>query len=253
MNQKDEEFYVGYRGLPPHTKRFLALRILPCVVLAPLVALLVAYLHEPYALGRSDFRDVRQFEGILLAKPAPHLVVPRPGRDNSFSRYLVVGRGKYGAKPEIIELGGQWVRLTGSLIYRAGTSVIAAKAVEKLEPPPRYDVGQLSQEEELGTFTLRGEIVDSKCHFGTMRPGEGKVHRGCAVRCIAGGVPPVFRVLDQNEQAMYFVLVSSNGQGIHEEVLDFVAEPLEITGQVFRQGDLFGLRADPKGYRRLSI
>jgi hypothetical protein len=43
---------------------------------------------------------------------------------------------------------------------------------------------------------LRGEIVDTKCYLGVMTPGEDKVHRGCAVRCISRGVPPAFLVRD---------------------------------------------------------
>jgi hypothetical protein len=35
-----------------------------------------------------------------------------------------------------------------------------------------------------------GELVDTKCWLGVMRPATGKVHRACAARCLAGGVPP---------------------------------------------------------------
>jgi len=34
--------------------------------------------------------------------------------------------------------------------------------------------------------------------------------------------------------------------------VDLVAEPVEITGEVVRQGELITLRADPANYRRLS-
>ena len=45
---------------------------------------------------------------------------------------------------------------------------------------------------DLDTFTLIGEIVDSKRYLGVMNPGNGKVHRDCAVRCLSGGIPPIF-------------------------------------------------------------
>ena len=51
--------------------------------------------------------------------------------------------------------------------------------------------------------------------------------------------------------ALYFLLVSCDGKPVNKEVLDLVAEPLEITGQVQRQGELLVLRADPSTYRRL--
>jgi hypothetical protein len=37
---------------------------------------------------------------------------------------------------------------------------------------------------------------------------------------------------------------------VNQQVLDMVAEPVEITGEVERQGDLLILRADPATYRR---
>ena len=54
---------------------------------------------------------------------------------------------------------------------------------------------------DLGTVTLTGEIVDTKCHFGVMKAGEGKVHRECAVRCISGGAPPGFLARDRSGEA----------------------------------------------------
>jgi hypothetical protein len=45
--------------------------------------------------------------------------------------------------------------------------------------------------EDLGAFTLVGEIVDSKCYLGIMNPGETNPHRECAALCIGGGIPPL--------------------------------------------------------------
>ena len=103
----------------------------------------------------------------------------------------------------------------------------------------------------MGTFTLRGEIVDSKCYFGTMRPGSGSVHRTCAVRCIAGGVPPVFVIRDEFGNTMSFLLVASDGSSVNDRVRSLVADPVEIRGRVSRLDDLFVLSADPAEYRRL--
>jgi hypothetical protein len=46
------------------------------------------------------------------------------------------------------------------------------------------------------------------------------------------------------------LLVSAEGKPVNKDVLDMVAEPVEITGDVERQGDLLVLRADPRSYRR---
>jgi hypothetical protein len=36
-------------------------------------------------------------------------------------------------------------------------------------------------------------------------------------------------------------------------VLDLVAEPVEISGEVVRSGDLLVLYADPRTYRRIAV
>lgn len=248
----DDELYVGYSGtMPTGTARLLRRVILPLVLAAPMIAVAVLLVHERYPSAWNDARDLREFEGILVAEPVLHLMVTRPGRDAGFSRYLVVGRGKYGPKPDIVALAGNWAKVKGSLVYREGTTVLLAKSAERIPPAKFVEVSEMGEGEWLGSFTLRGEIIDSKCHFGVMRPGNTKVHRGCAVRCIAGGIPPMLRVRDPQGNPMSFLLVSAGGEAVNQEVLDYVAEPIEITGRVMRRDDLFVLYADPRTYRRL--
>ena len=104
----------------------------------------------------------------------------------------------------------------------------------------------------LGRQTLRGEIVDSKCFLGVMNPGQLLPHRACAIRCISGGIPPMLLVRPTNGAAIYLLLVSADGKPVNQQVLDLVAEPVQITGEVERQGELLVLRADPATYRRLE-
>ena len=46
-------------------------------------------------------------------------------------------------------------------------------------------------------------------------------------------------------------LISVSGKPVGREVLDMVAQPVEITGEVKREGDQLYLRAEPSTYRRL--
>jgi hypothetical protein len=140
--------------------------------------------------------------------------------------------------------------LQGTLIYRGDQTMIEvvpdsikAVATNSVQPTPALA--------SLGQQTLRGEIVDSKCFLGVMNPGSLTPHRACAVRCISGGIPPVLLVRQTNGSAVYYLLVSSEGQPVNKQVLDLVAEPIEVTGEVVRQGELLVLRADPTTYRRL--
>jgi hypothetical protein len=47
------------------------------------------------------------------------------------------------------------------------------------------------------------------------------------------------------------LLVSAEGKPVNKQVLDRVAEPVEITGEVERQGELLILKADPTTFRRV--
>ena len=82
-----------------------------------------------------------------------------------------------------------------------------------------------------------------------MNPGNGKVHRDCAVRCISGGIPPAFLVRNGNGEATVLLLQGSDGRQIQREVLDRVAEPLQIQGQMIRSGDTLILKAEPSAFR----
>jgi hypothetical protein len=105
--------------------------------------------------------------------------------------------------------------------------------------------------QNLGKQTFTGEIVDSKCYLGVMNPGQLATHRGCAIRCISGGCPPILVVRRKDGPPAYLLLVSAEGKPVNKQVLDMVAEPIEITGEVERQGELLILRADPVTYRRI--
>ena len=249
-----DDFYIGYL---PRMPRQVARVVLPVVVALILAAAGLAYtvpaLHRKEAFARSDFRNIRDYEGLLIATPMPHLVVLRPGiaEGHELSRYFLVGRGKSGAKIDVDALDQSYVRIRGSLVYRDAQTLLSVKSAEAIPPPELDRIGQAMSSGRLGRFTLRGEVVDSKCYLGTMRPGEGKVHRACAVRCISGGIPPMLLVRDTDGTALSFLLVDASGAAVNQRVLDMVAEPVEITGEVERLGDVFVLKADPETYRRL--
>jgi hypothetical protein len=253
-DDKFDDFYVGYRKkMPTGLARFIVPTVVSLLLGVALLAVIVPALHNAYDDARSDFRDMREFEGIFVARPAPHLVVVRPGVTDTaaFSRYVMVGRGKSGPKIDVEALHGKHVKVMGSLIYNKDgetlLSVRSAEAVMPTEPAPSDPTAMRA----VGNFTLQGEIIDSKCYFGTMRPGHTAVHRGCAIRCIAGGVPPVFLTRDQQGNTMTFLLADADGGSVNQQVLPFVADPLEITGEVLRMDDVFVLKADPATYRRL--
>ncbi|HEX5221039.1 MAG TPA: hypothetical protein VFZ59_15855, partial [Verrucomicrobiae bacterium] len=184
--------------------------------------------------------------------PYPHLLVMRPGSaetQQTFSTYYLVAPWKFGLDREAIApLNGQCVSLKGTLIYRGDQTMVEVEpgsiaAMDTVMASP------LPQVMPLGRQTLIGEIVDSKCFLGVMNPGQLTPHRACAIRCISGGVPPVLLVRQKGGSPIYLLLVSAAGKPVNQKVLDLVAEPVQITGEVERQGELLILRADPETYR----
>ena len=47
------------------------------------------------------------------------------------------------------------------------------------------------------------------------------------------------------------LLLGADGRTLGREILPFVAEPVELTGQVLRYDGILVLRAEPSSYRRL--
>jgi len=254
MNQP-EDFYIGWeaKAAPSicNTVRKVVMAMLLLALLAPLV---LAVSQRMIGASVFEWGTHKTFSGILQAQPYPHLLVSRPGNANGlprFSTYYIVAPWKFGLDQKAIEpFDGKSVTLKGTLIYRGNqtmievlpgsiqmTNVAAATALPEAMP--------------LGKQTLVGEIVDSKCFLGVMNPGQLTPHRACAIRCISGGVPPVLLVRQKDGPAIYLLLVSADGKPVNKRVLDMVAEPLEITGEVERQGELLILRADPVTYRKL--
>ena len=252
-----DEFYIGWEGKAAlGIGRFV--RVVVLLLLLATTALALAFAAVQHSIGVSVFEwgNVKKFSGVLKLEPYPHLLVLRPGASgikNNFSTYYLVAPYKHGLDREKISaLDGKNVSLQGTLIYRGEQTMVEAlpdsiKAAETNLP-------MLTGLETipLGRQTLTGEIVDSKCFLGVMNPGQLLPHRACAIRCISGGIPPVLLVRPPNGTAIYLLLVSAEGKPVNQQVLELVAEPVQITGEVERQGDLLILRADPKTILRFK-
>jgi hypothetical protein len=248
MSTPDDELYVGYRPTVPRgvARRARAAAVVTIVAAAAVAAALAAGQKRSPG-GTFEFLVTRRFEGIVREHPHPTLEVARPGSDGaSVSSYLLVASGKHGAGAEVAGLDGRSVRLEGKLVSRAGRTMIEVEAgsVENAG----VGAGAASEVVGLGVVTLVGEIVDSKCFLGVMNPGSAKPHRACAVRCISGGVPPLFIPSGPNAEPM--LLVAADGAPVNDRILDLVAEPVEITGRLARERGTLVLRADPARYRR---
>ncbi len=243
MNE-GEEFYVGYLPTAPRRLGKLIRNVcLALLGLAVLVALMLVFGLQKLPLSVFEFGKVQDFEGIIQAQPYPTLLVKNGA---SLAQFMLVAEGKHGA--EVARFDGKTVKLKATRIYRDGLTMleVVADSMQAVNDAANTNLPA----NDLGTFTLVGEIVDSKCYLGVMNPGETKVHRDCAVRCISGGIPPMLIARDAAGNKVALQLVSASGASVNEDVLDMVAEPVEITGQVWRQGEQLIFKADPKTYKR---
>ncbi len=186
----NDEFYVGYLPTPPalaHRLRRLAFGIL---VLAAPAGILVAMAHTPSAGGTFEYGHPITVRGELEWHPQPALRV----REGASVRHVaLVAQGKHGVEG-LEALDGRPVTMSVTRFHRDQDEmfeVASAPALDTLAAPlPAAVVGAL------GAVTLRGEIGDGKCDLGVMNPGDGTLHRACAVRCLSGGVPPMLLLRD---------------------------------------------------------
>lgn len=252
----NDEFYIGWEAKAgPGVRKTVRKVVLELLLLALICSVALAVSQRMIGQSAFEWGISKSFSGILQTQPCPHLVVPRPGNAGGlpqFSTYYLVAPWKFGLDREALApLSGKSVTLKGTLIYRGNQTMIETKP-EWIQADEQSSGIPSPPAAQLGKQTLVGEIVDSKCFLGVMNPGQLTPHRGCAIRCISGGVPPVLLVQRKDGQAFCFLLVASDGTPVNQQVLDMVAEPVAITGEVERQGDLLILRADPATYRRVK-
>lgn len=240
-----DDFYIGYRSHMPvslarRLRWFIALLVF---ISAGLAAILVSH-QAPFSKGVFEYGVQRDFRGVIQLKPYPVLWM----YDSS---YLLVAPGKFGAEDMLVAYDGQMVTLRGSLIRRDRQTMIEVVPQSLNLLVSGTDQGLEAVEH--GFHQFEGEIVDSKCFLGVMKPGESKVHRSCAIRCISGGIPPLW-VAHRGGDALgqtYFILVDVKGNPVNQRVLSKIGTPLKIEGRVVQYGDMWVLMSNPETYKDL--
>jgi hypothetical protein len=234
------EFYVGYLPkVPAGIARLIRITIVSLLVATAAAAILFAMVQRTFAPSAFEFGMRRDFAGIIETSPYPSLLVARPGESGgpqAYSRYLLVAEGKHGADSQVAGLERKGVKLRGTLVYRDGQTM-----VEVVNGSISTVGGTLSAQpptNQLETLELTGEIVDSKCYFGVMNPGSGKVHRDCAALCLSGGIPPSFVTEDLHGARATLLLTDSSGHALVKEAFfKIIGQPVRVRGKLERSGD----------------
>jgi hypothetical protein len=231
------EFYVGYLPKAPSgIARRMRVVIVALFATATSCAIGFAALQRTYSRSFFESGKQRTFDGVIETRPYPTLVSSPDATNPDGLRYLLVADGKHGADSQVAPFVGKTVRLRGRLIYRDGQKMITlpGDSIAVLSDAQQHQ----APAKNLGEFDLVGEIVDSKCYLGNMNPGYSKVHRDCAVRCLSGGIPPVFATNDFNGSPAMLLLTGPNERQLpKEEFFHRVAQPTQIHGRVMQIGN----------------
>ena len=249
----DPGFFIGYLNSVP---RALAIFLVVAAALfvggmAGLAFALGSNSNDPgdgtfaRKLGR------QAMTGVLLENPYPILRV-RPDANNPAPRTIMLTvPGKRHVKRRGRKLFGQVVDASGFLFQRGdidmlqiqGRNSLKAAEAGEGEPPPEFTPAPA---EELGRWRLIGEICDSKCHLGAMRPGDGLAHKACANLCISSGAPPIFVTADEStvEGETFLLMADRDGGPLPDSFRDYVAVLVELEGEVERLDDLLVFKVD---------
>lgn len=250
MSAPHDDFFVGYKPMSRATGR--------ATLYAGILALAItAFVAAALAAGqRRDGDGIRSiapggpFVGLFSPVPYPHIV--HFDQSGSPATLLMVSGAKGGFAAEGLR-EHMIVEVSGTVIERDGTRLLEAPSVvEAANPDPTLTARlRALKPQDLGVVELRGEIVDSKCYFGRMRPGGGRTHRACAQLCISGGIPPVLVVREKDGREIHFLVTTAANGRANDFVLDYVSEPVSIRGRARLFAGLRIIAADVDGIERL--
>ena len=266
-----DEFYVGYLDeTPPGISRFARRAVIGLLLLAAALGAGLALLLERFDEGVFEYGTVRDHEGELLVDPHPRLLTA----DGPAAGYLLVAEGKHGfdaneePSPPWQPALSRRLQLSGTLIRNPEAAMLEVHSLElpegrtneepPTEPDSPADAGAAgtppdAENDEspaaatpadaqdrrvhMRVDTLVGEIVDTKCYLGAMKPGRGKPHRDCASLCIRGGIPAALLVRTENDERVLVNLVDSAGRPLGRELLEWVGQPVAVSGRLRSKDD----------------
>ena len=256
-------FFVGYLDeTPPGVARFIRRAVIGLLLLAAALGAGLALLLERFDEGVFEYGLVRDYEGELLVDPHPRLLTV----DGPVAGYLLVGVGKHGldvnGEPGAPAPSGE-IRLSGTLIQNPEAAMLEVHSLElpegwtNAEPsgesvgpgdlelagpaaeaiPANAQARRSDVQVVMRGDTVVGEIVDTKCYLGAMKPGRGKPHRDCASLCIRGGIPAALLVRTASGERELVHLVDFAGRPLGRELLDWVGQPVAVRGLLRRKDD----------------
>jgi hypothetical protein len=256
-HDRDDGFFVGWAEKPAVSRRGFFGASLGLLALAGGAGFVLARAQQQPGNGSWNPDDERDWTGVLVRGPYPMLRTL--ALDGTPRTAYLVASDKHGVQHRLGNAAEGPVVVRGSLIARDRNAMIAVSDEGSwLRSAPvdvaSQDLDKITKwtEDDLGPATYTGEILDSKCWFGAMQPGQGKPHKSCASLCIRGGLPAVFCPTGLcGSGASIPLLTTADGQAHGPDILPLVADAVVATGRLVRVGDVTQFRVSLSDIRRL--
>ncbi len=243
-----DELYVGYLPVPRRQRRFLYQLVPIALLMVGALAAIWTYSQPDPGAGRWQDANITTLRGTAFSTPYPMLV--STDDHGHLQTTLLVGSGKHGIRERLAGLERREVVVMGTLLERNGPRMVevldAGAAIAAGTGTPTAAAADPDTGESV---TLQGEIVDSKCFLGAMKPGHGKTHKACATLCVRGGIPPALVVVGEDNAVQFYVLADPDGAPVGDWITPFIADPVQVTGRVIYRGDLRILCVTPANVR----
>lgn len=220
MTNPGDSIYVGYLPVP---KRYLVLlRFVVPVLVGAAIGLGFLLSFTTRSPGPAGWMaEASSHTGFLRESPYPYL-------ETADGPMLLVEPGKLGSVDRFKGLEGSSIRVRGTLLERDGWRAVELFGHEIVDEQLAFD----SITSDATQVVATGEILDSKCYLGAMKPGQGRTHRACAILCLRGGIPPLFAGKTSAGEQITGVLEIENSSTLPDSILSLVGERVEIRGLI---------------------
>ncbi len=242
--------------MPVALKKFYV----PVVIVMGLFSVFAGYtlagLQKSSGPGEWHTSETETISGLLRVDPYPVLHRIDLQDETKIESILLVNQGKLSAEAFSKPFHNQYVSVTGFPIRRGGWTMLELNSPDNVVANSDSISSDLIDQlkarvdpEALGPVSLAGEIIDSKCFLGVMKPGEGSVHKACAEVCLIGGIPSMLLVRGDDDLKYGYLLTQPDGSNAAKVLSSKAADKVEVSGELMQQGDLLYIKMAENGMR----
>ncbi|MGB5705486.1 MAG: hypothetical protein WBM41_01535 [Arenicellales bacterium] len=254
-DQERDTFFVGYLDMPAALRRFYTPLTILLLGVSGLIGFGIASMQSSTGAASWQTESSETLSGLLMVDPYPVLHRLDPANPDQVESILLVNQGKFSAEAYARPYHNRMVSVTGFPITRGGWTMLEVTAADSIfedqsgKSAADVEIEKNVTAKSLGVVTLNGEIADSKCFLGVMKPGEGSVHKACAEVCLIGGIPSMLVVRDGDGRKYGYILTLPDGSSASTALSGRAADKVGVTGELMQKGDLIYIKISPDGLR----